>query len=870
MSKYIKRDKVDKVLITIGTIIFSAFIIFTLVFYIMDTVVTKSMIKDNENLQYEELTDWMTYYDGRNYQSSLPKDFDISDGKKVVLETKLPDNLDLMNTIDFYNSLDADVYVNDELRYSFKDNNYFPGGVLKQFHSFIRLTPDDAGGTLRIESREEVRSGISVARVYIGTSYGLFSRILDLNLKFFIFAISLIIIASLTLLLGIIMKIFRSSDFPIISAGLVTLFVSLWLVFNSELYQFIYHNNHVAGIMGNMMQALIPLPLIAYIDKLQNGRYTKPYVFNVLIYQAVTIVFSIFHFAQGTSYQAEMIYLGTTEIAFFVLCAFGLLMDYIKDFYKQYLLSFIGTALFLLAAIIEVALYIIIEERHVGTVLMVGTYAWVMFAITEQLVNLRQAENAQKAALSANEAKSNFLANMSHEIRTPMNAILGMDEMIIREEHGNETVIKYAKDIKSAGNMLLSIINDILDLSKIESGNAELVITDFETSNVIEDISNITKSRAADKGLSYHVDVDSKVPKGFVGDEIRVRQIMLNVIGNAIKYTNEGWVNVDVRYETSDGEGVLVVAVTDTGIGIKKEDQKELFNSFSRLEVTRNRKIEGTGLGLTITLNYLNMMGGHIDVESEYGKGSVFTISIPLKTWDDTPLGDFNEYLKNAKPIEEYVPLIMAEDAKVLVVDDNEMNLDVINGLLKPTKVCVDNASSGPEALELVRRRHYDLILLDQMMPDMDGTETMNIMKSKGIKAPIVVLTADAGAKQEYLEKGFDGFVAKPVEGIELEEALKEYLPKELLFSHEKIMEELRKEKEQEERMEKLANEKKKKALIIDEDPKKLQELMAELDDLYDGTYVRDIDKANKYLSRHDVDYVIFKDLKVVEKANKV
>ena len=344
---------------------------------------------------------------------------------------------------------------------------------------------------------------------------------------------------------------------------------------------------------------------------------------------------------------------------------------------------------------------------------------------------------------------------------------------------------------------------------------------------------------------------------------------MLNVISNAIKYTNEGEIGIDVDYKLrDDGEegNEIVIAVSDTGIGIKEEDKEKLFESFERLELTRNRNIEGTGLGLTITLNYLNMMGGRILVDSEYGVGSVFTIHLPLEVWDDTPMGDFTEVIRDSeKEVTEYVPTFIASEAKVLIVDDNEMNLDVIDGLLEETQINVDNAMSGEEALSLVREKQYDVIMIDQMMPGLDGTTTMKKMRDMGINIPIIVLTADAGARASYLEEGFDDLV------------LSRHLPKELQTIPDASYEDkAQSEVEAEGNTDSASSQgskhedkqqDKKKVLVINNDPDTLLNLREEIESNYSGTYLRDVDTAKKYLKGHDVDYILLKDLDIIDKV---
>ena len=862
-----KGDNFFKVLIIIGTVIFMLFWLFAFAFYFR-VGKQEELLVDWYN-EYEEITDFHDVLDAANPIVELPKTYDMAKGNYNVLEAKLPDDISKYNSIDFYNSTDADVYINGELRYSYVDeakNDYIGG--LKKYHTFIMLQDGDEGGTIRIVTRERVEGNITISRVYIGTRLALFYRIFDSNMMFFVLSVSLVVLGTLALIIGIILKLTKKTESPIIAAGTATLLMALWLVINSELFQFLFHNIYLSGIMSNMMLLIMGYPIIAYINGMQRGRYKRFYITVALICEIMTIVIGVVHVTQNVGYRNEVTEVLLIDLVQIAACFLGILTDLFRKKIKEYVLSFIGTSILLVYCVIEFVLYIYIDDRHSGTGVMIGTYLWLGFAIIEQLLAIRRAKDAERAALDASEAKSNFLANMSHEIRTPMNAILGMDEMIIREANGNEKVIKYASDIKSAGNMLLSIINDILDLSKIESGKAELIIDDFDIASVINDVNNITRSRASDKGLSYHINVSPDVPKGFTGDEVRIRQIMLNIINNAIKYTNEGYVLTDISFEPlQDKTGNLIVDVKDTGIGIKKEDIKGMFESFSRLETTRNRNIEGTGLGLTITTNYLKMMGGELKVDSEYGKGSVFTIIIPLPEWNEEPIGEWSKEIENVAVKPTYIPSLMAPQARLLVVDDNEMNLDVVTGLLKGSRVHVDTALSGEDAIALADKKQYDLIMLDQMMPGMDGTTTMNKMRDKGIDKPIIALTADAGDKPKYIKEGFDGFLPKPVDGEELERTLTQFLPENLLLSKEEIRQYIEEEKE------KVVVDsnpiEKKKVLVVDADPEVLKEARSDMEGPFTGAYVKTMEKAEKYLSKHEVDYVIVKNIAIVENVEK-
>ena len=403
-------------------------------------------------------------------------------------------------------------------------------------------------------------------------------------------------------------------------------------------------------------------------------------------------------------------------------------------------------------------------------------------------------------AESANNAKSDFLANMSHEIRTPINAVLGMNEMIIRENHrameltasdpllvqeSLENISVYAGDVKKAGHNLLAIVNDILDFSKIEAGRMDLLEAPYQLSSLINDINNMILFKAQDKGLKFNVEVDPTIPDELSGDEVRIRQIFTNLLNNAVKFTDKGSVSLKIRgKKIGDGKINLVITVWDTGIGIKPEDRDVLFNKFERLEMERNNTIEGTGLGLAITKRLVDIMNGTIEVESEYGKGSIFTVTIPQTVSAEEPIGDFQARLKEHLPGDRpYKESFRAPDATILIVDDTRINLTVAVNLLKNTKMKIDTATSGADAVVMAAKTRYDMIFMDQRMPEMDGTEAFHKIredeKSLSRDVPVVCLTADAviGAKERYLAEGFSDYLTKPIDNYALEKMIIKYLP---------------------------------------------------------------------------------------------
>ncbi len=418
--------------------------------------------------------------------------------------------------------------------------------------------------------------------------------------------------------------------------------------------------------------------------------------------------------------------------------------------------------------------------RHGRTLSLSDRMSTFLGKITNELLDVAV------EARDANKAKSAFLSHMSHEIRTPINAILGMDEMILQDSKEKETV-EYAESIRSAGNNLLSIVNDILDFSKIEAGKMNIIPVEYNITSVINDLYNVVRLRAEEKGLTVKLDIDPALPSVLVGDETRIKQIITNLLTNAVKYTEKGTVTLCIKHSVDDvkkGEIKLIVAVKDTGIGIRSEDMDKLFEEYERFDEKRNRTIEGTGLGLSITTELLGLMESRLAVSSTYGEGSEFGFELIQQVVNDEPVGDLGAWFK--KPVGRRARVAFtAEDAKILVVDDYKVNLTVVKNLLKKTKIRIDTAESGEEALGLVRENEYDVIFLDHLMPNMDGPETLKKMNelqdNRCAGVPVISLTANvlAGAREEYLQAGYTDYLSKPIKFKELEDMLFYYIPPE-------------------------------------------------------------------------------------------
>lgn len=559
---------------------------------------------------------------------------------------------------------------------------------------------------------------------------------------------------------------------------------AVWNVAVSPFSRIFSQDSAVPDRFARYMFMLIPLPFLLYLDAVQDKRYHRAYRLMELLVLAGFAACSLLELMGLLSFSATSPCTVIITILFVLLIIVTELNDVRTGHIREYLALAAGCVAIVIASFLRIAFSLTGTNSFQDAILPLGLILLLFFAAANTAQEIMKMERMRQEAQLASVAKGKFLANMSHEIRTPINAVLGMNAMILREST-EPAIREYALDIQNAGQSLLSLINDILDLSKAESGKLEILPQEYDLGTLIHDVMNMISTKAADKGLDVHLSVDDTIPARLWGDDVRIRQILVNLMNNAVKYTEQGGVTLTVSGDVNGDTAILNFEVQDTGIGIKQEDIAKLFAEFERIEEERNRNIEGTGLGMSITTQLLEQMGSKLQVESIYGKGSVFSFSLQQKIVDNEPVGNLDERIARHAEEYSYQVSFTAPDALILVVDDNALNRRVFKNLVKATKVMVEEAGGGIECLEMARQKHYDMIFLDHMMPDLDGIETLHHMKAEEENpchdTPVVALTANAlaGAKERYLTEGFFDFLSKPILPDKLEKMLMENLPPE-------------------------------------------------------------------------------------------
>lgn len=728
--------------------------------------------------------------DGTRKDITMPANLHLSHIQDVTFETTLPSRIPDGAVIYFATGKHFDAYIGDKLVATMPAKAFsLNGDPVKSINYHIRLQASDAGKTFRIVQNDTNVINGTMSKIYYGDSFGIWRMFFRKNGLKFCATLVLFIFSLACIFVGILTYSKYRTGKPLVVLCIGICAASLWSLFDSILFQYIFGIYYYDGIFSFITIMLTPYPFLYFINAQQHNRYQRLHAWLGIALLTNLVVACILHFTETVDFLTAMPFIDAI-IGIVILLALGTVFwDWHKGLAKDYKYFAIGLLVLISLGIVEIIQINTLSWEFLDTFFIIcGLYVLLVFALV-QLFNQSNAVKSQmEDVLKASSLKSNFLANMSHEIRTPINAIIGLDDMILKEKI-NDNVREYAVNIQSASTNLVSIINEILDFSKIESGNMSLVIAPYSLSDVLLDVVNIIDVQATSKGLKFNLDISSTLPDSLSGDSTKLRQIMINLLNNSTKYTEEGSIDFSVSGKREGSSILLTFTVKDTGIGISQDDLPNLFQKFRRFDERRNQSIEGTGLGLSITGHFVNMMGGTITVDSALGKGTTFTVTLRQDILVDDTIKSFEEQRK-ARSINitnDSSNTYTAPDAKILVVDDNQMNITVAVGLLKPLKAQVDTCTSGQMMLNKITQQHYDVILLDHMMPYMDGIEALRLSKemlnNQCKDTPIIAMTANAisGMRERYLSVGFDDYISKPVRGKELEALIRRHLPAKLI-----------------------------------------------------------------------------------------
>ncbi len=787
-----KRENESKIIIIFKRI-FLFFVLAICVYFVWGQVVLSNE-QEIGNGEYRTLSDGWVWVkeDGTREEIELPGKYPVHRNDLLVIENVLPNDVQDNIFLCLRSSKqETKIYIDGKLRqeYTTEDTRLF-GKVSAVAWVFVKLTEEDAGKNIRMELQTDSSYTGTLYDIHYGDRWEIWTQFFKEDGVELVMGLLMLVLGILSVVIGSILKIIYKKNIEMEYLAWAVFLTAIWVLSNSVFRQILFPSVSVISDMGFFMLMLIPVPFMLYLNSIQRERYNTLYAWMVGLNLADIVVCSVLHISNVIDFSDTNKIMCIIAGMSIVLIVITLIRDVFTGKIREYKLGALGILVICVTGVIEIIIYFVWTNHFNGSVLAAGLLLMLIISFVNTINNILKMEKEKQEALISNETKGKFLANMSHEIRTPINAVLGMDAMILRECK-DEGIREYALNIQNAGQTLLSLVNDILDFSKIESGKMEIIPVEYDFSSMIHDVVNMIMMRAQDKGLKMNLSVDSSLPYKVYGDEVRIRQILTNLLTNAVKYTKEGSMGLKVSGK-KDGDDILLhFVVEDTGIGIKPEDIQKLFARFERIEEERNRNIEGTGLGMSITMQLLKLMDSELQVESEYGVGSQFSFKIRQRIVCNEPIGDLEKRIKS-QPIQyTYDAAFVAPNAHILVVDDNAINRKVFRNLLKQTLVQVDEAENGIECLELVKQNRYDLIFMDHMMPVMDGVETLHNMK-KMQEYPckdtsVIALTANAiqGAKEMYLSEGFNAFLSKPIQPDKLEKMIRDWLPQELLVSGE-------------------------------------------------------------------------------------
>ena len=773
-----------------ATMVFIAFLVAVLLYFLYDFF----LIKRPSYIDYfcVELTDNWKFTDskGESIDVSIPCKIDIPTGESCTFSTVLPDNIEDDYYFSTMVSRDTIISIDGVLRETFIPSNYneIPGGIAKSVFIYVKLSSADSGKTVSVYKFSDDKYNGNFKRAFVGDIYGIFRCFFEETGIPFILSVVLLVVSIFLSLSCLCYLLHKKGTLNITHFCYGLFFLSAWLFFDSDCFQVLFDRIFIDGFMSYICLIMVPFPFLKYLNAIQKKRYNTYISVLEVISVVCVLIFTLLHVMDIRSFGENLAIIDASLGVVSLLGVITIVYDFFVKKNRENIFFLTGFTVFLLLGMLEIVLINYTDNRVDGIFVILGLYLLVLFCFIQQISELHSIEREKQEALAANASKTQFLANMSHEIRTPINSIIGMNEIILRENK-DKKISEYSTYIKKSCSLLLNIVNDILDFSKIESGKVDIMENPYMLSDIVNDMISLLKERASSKNLQVNINVSPNLPSQLLGDDFHIKQIITNLISNAVKYTAEGSVSFEISYENNDVKDIclLKIKVSDTGIGIKEENIDKLFDSFTRIDISKNRNIEGTGLGLSIVKKLLDLMNGSVNVSSVYGSGSTFTVLIPQRVIDSKPLGNI---LLN-KPTDEYKDIYQesfkAPNANILIVDDNKMNLLIAKKLLEKTEVNVDMAYSADESFALAKSKKYDLILMDHMMPEKDGIEAMHMIRecenaaSKDTK--IIVLTANAisGMKDYYLNEGFCDYLTKPIDPKLLEQAISNHLDESLV-----------------------------------------------------------------------------------------
>ena len=723
------------------------------------------------------------YWDGHVEEISLPGKYEPEGSHRFVVRNKLKVWMDRDCFLSFNsNKQDVEAYVGEELRYRYSTRNTrLFGSNSPSLIVFIPLHPEDNGKTIRVVFAGNNNYSGNMDEFILGTQMGIIMHTFNRERYTLLLTLFLLTLGIIAFIIGVSVRIAYGKALPLFFIGWAMICASMWSLAETDCRQFFVPNFSLLSYMTYLSLIMLPYTVALYFDRLQEGRYRALYMGLAVLEEFSAAIAILLQFFNDTDL------IGVLPIAFLSIAltmfvyVITVIPDIIHGKVKKYWLEFIGIIGAMIMGIIQMCDYAFVHPTHINSLyLIIGLLFLITMDYFRALKDIRNTEREMYAAVQAHDASTAFMTRMSHEMRTPINAILGMNKMILRESK-EDNVLEYARDVNSAGNYLLSIVNEVLDLAKVNAGKIEIVPEDYDLMDMIRECYSLARPRAKASRLSFEVDMSDVLPSRLRGDRERIIQVITNLLTNAVKYTPEGRVTLAVQGKISEGKLLLIITVSDTGIGVAEENIPYLFDSFRRVGEFNKRRIEGTGLGLTITKQLVELMDGSISVESELGKGTAFTVMIPQEIRSVEPCGMFSMGPNGDRRVADRHEIFDVL-GRILVVDDVAINLRVFSVLLSNTDITVDTAISGPEALEKIKRNKYDMIFIDHLMPGMDGIELKSLIESTednpNCDTPLIMQTANAvvGAKEEYERLGFTDYIAKPIKEEELRKLIRKYI----------------------------------------------------------------------------------------------